>query len=134
MSKCKDCDPFKNYDALIILTRQGTVMTSNDAKLTFDEDAELYKLGRVIATRTKREEAEERKNTQKSRIPRRLVKRRRNRMKDKTGSTNGFRAINTQGGLETKRQRAATEAKMFQFMQTKRGGSKTTKGKFKKGR
>ena len=49
-------------------------MTSNDAKLTFDEDAELYKLGRVIATRTKREEAEERKNTQKSRIPRRLVK------------------------------------------------------------
>ena len=74
MSKCKDCDPFKNYDALIILTRQGTVMTSNDAKLTYDEDAELYKLGRVIATRTKREEAEERKNTQKSRIPRRLVK------------------------------------------------------------
>ena len=49
-------------------------MTSNDAKLTFDEDAELYKLGRVIATRTKRKEAEERKNTQKSRIPRRLVK------------------------------------------------------------
>lgn len=53
-------------------------------------------------------------------------------MKDKTGSTNGFRVINTQGGLETKRQRAAIEAKMFQFMQTKRGGSKTTKGKFKK--
>ena len=38
-------------------------------------------------------------------------------MKDKTGSTNGFQVINTQGGLETKR-----------------GGSKTTKGKFKKGR
>lgn len=55
-------------------------------------------------------------------------------MKDKTGSTNGFRIINTQGGLETKRQKAATEAKMFQFMQTKQGGSKAVKGKFKKKR
>ena len=55
-------------------------------------------------------------------------------MKDKTGSTNGFRVINTQVGLETKRKRAAIEEKMFQFMQTKRGCSKTTKGKFKKGR
>ena len=63
MSKCKDCDPFKNYDALIILTRQGTVMTSNDAKLTFDEDAELYKLGRVIATRKKK--YTEKQNSQK---------------------------------------------------------------------
>lgn len=23
MKKCKDCDPFENYDALVILTRQG---------------------------------------------------------------------------------------------------------------
>ena len=52
--KCKNCDPFENYDALVILTRQGCVMTSNDAQLTFAEDAQLYKLNKVIADRTRR--------------------------------------------------------------------------------
>ena len=54
MKKCKDCDPFENYDALVILTRQGLVMTSNDAQLTIDEDAQLYKLNKIIAERTER--------------------------------------------------------------------------------
>lgn len=54
MKKCKDCDPFENYDALVILTRQGGVMTSNDAQLTIDEDAQLYKLNKIIAERTER--------------------------------------------------------------------------------
>lgn len=54
MKKCKDCDPFENYDALVILTRQGVVMTSNDAQLTIDEDAQLYKLNKIIAERTER--------------------------------------------------------------------------------
>lgn len=60
MRKCENCDPFENYDALVILTRQGCVMTSKDARLTFDEDAQLYKLNKIIAERTKRaNEAEE---------------------------------------------------------------------------
>lgn len=54
MKKCENCDPFENYDALVILTRQGCVMTSNDAQLTFDEDARLCKLNKSIADRTKR--------------------------------------------------------------------------------
>ena len=29
-------------------------MTSKDARLTFDEDAQLYKLNKIIAERTKR--------------------------------------------------------------------------------
>ncbi len=45
-------------------------------------------------------------------------------MKDRTGSTNGFRVIHTPGGLETKRQKAATEAKMFQRNQTRKRGKK----------
>lgn len=52
--KCKDCDPFKHYDALVILTRQGNVMTSNDAQLTINEDAELYKIGKIIAARAEK--------------------------------------------------------------------------------
>ncbi|HJB95945.1 MAG TPA: hypothetical protein H9765_10080 [Candidatus Mediterraneibacter intestinigallinarum] len=52
--KCENCDPFENYDALVILTRQGCVMTSKDVRLTFDEDAQLYKLNKIIADRTKR--------------------------------------------------------------------------------
>lgn len=59
MKKCKNCNPFKNYDALVILTRQGCVMTSNDAQLTFAEDAQLYKLNKIIADRTRRRNEEE---------------------------------------------------------------------------
>lgn len=67
MKKCKNCDPFENYDALVILTRQGCVMTSNDAQLTFDEDAQLYKLNKIIADRTKRvNEEEERAREQRN--------------------------------------------------------------------
>lgn len=54
MRKCKNCDPFENYDALVILTRQGGVMTSKEARLTLDEDVQLYKLNKIIANRTKR--------------------------------------------------------------------------------
>lgn len=59
MEICEICDPFEKYDALVILTRQGCVMTSNDAKLTFVEDAELYKLNKIIAERTERMKREE---------------------------------------------------------------------------
>lgn len=59
MRKCENCDPFEHYDALVILTRQGCVMTSNDAQLTFVEDAQLYKLNKVIADRTRRANEEE---------------------------------------------------------------------------
>lgn len=52
MKKCKECDPFENYDALVILTRQGCVMTSTDVKLTFKEDVELHRLNKAIAART----------------------------------------------------------------------------------
>ena len=54
MRKCKNCDPFENYDALVILTRQGCVMTSKEARITLDEDVQLYKLNKIIANRTKR--------------------------------------------------------------------------------
>lgn len=54
MKKCENCNPFENYDALVILTRQGCVMTSDDAQLTFDEDAQLYKLNKSIADRTRK--------------------------------------------------------------------------------
>lgn len=53
--KCENCDPFENYDALVILTRQGCVMTSKDARLTFKEDRELHKLNKIIAERTEKE-------------------------------------------------------------------------------
>lgn len=59
MEICEICDPFENYDALVILTRQGVVMTSNDAKLTFAEDAKLYRLNKIIAERTERMKSEE---------------------------------------------------------------------------
>ena len=59
MKKCEICDPFENYDALVILTRQGVVMTSTDAKLTFAEDDELYRLNKIIAERTERMKSEE---------------------------------------------------------------------------
>ncbi|MBS4982487.1 MAG: hypothetical protein KHZ72_14455 [Lachnospiraceae bacterium] len=62
MSKYKNCDPFEYYDALVILTRQGVVMTSNDAQLTFKEDAKLYELNKIIADRTRRMKEEEEKN------------------------------------------------------------------------
>lgn len=62
MSKCKNCDPFECYDALVILTRQGVVMTSNDAQLTLKEDAKLYELNKIIADRTRRMREEEEKN------------------------------------------------------------------------
>lgn len=55
MSRYKDCDPFECYDALVILTRQGIVMTSSDAQLTVDEDAKLCQIGRAIASRTGKE-------------------------------------------------------------------------------
>lgn len=61
MKKCENCDPFENYDALVILTRQGCVMISNDAKLTFDEDMQLYKLNKIIADRTRRVNEAEKK-------------------------------------------------------------------------
>lgn len=62
MSKCKNCDSFECYDALVILTRQGVVMTSNDAQLTLKEDAKLYELNKIIADRTRRMKEEEEKN------------------------------------------------------------------------
>ena len=62
MSKCKNCDLFECYDALVILTRQGVVMTSNDAQLTLKEDAKLYELNKIIADRTRRMKEEEEKN------------------------------------------------------------------------
>lgn len=59
MEICEICDPFEKYDALVILTRQGVVMTSTDAKLTFAEDGELYRLNKIIAERTERMKREE---------------------------------------------------------------------------
>lgn len=59
MEICEICDPFEKYDALVILTRQGVVMTSTDAKLTFAEDDELYRLNKIIAERTERMKSEE---------------------------------------------------------------------------
>ena len=54
MEICEICNPFEKYDALVILTRQGVVMTSNDAQLTFAEDDELYRLNIIIAERTRK--------------------------------------------------------------------------------
>ena len=59
MEICEICNPFEKYDALVILTRQGVVMTSNDAQLTFAEDDELYRLNKIIAERTERMKREE---------------------------------------------------------------------------
>lgn len=42
--------------------------------------------------------------------------------KTRTCSENGFRMIKEQGDIETPRQRAKTQAKMFQFMKSKKGG------------
>lgn len=50
----KYIDPFEDYDALVILTRQGLVMTSNDAQLTVEEDRTLCRLNKIIAERTER--------------------------------------------------------------------------------
>lgn len=73
MKKCENCDPFENYDALVILTRQGVVMTSNDAQLTVDEDAQLYKLNKIIADRTKRENEREEKYREQMKILREIL-------------------------------------------------------------
>ena len=54
MEICEICNPFEKYDALVILTRQGVVMTSNDAQLTFAEDDELYRLNKIIAVRSRK--------------------------------------------------------------------------------
>lgn len=42
--------------------------------------------------------------------------------KDRTGSQNGCRVIYGQGCIEPKSQKAKTQAKMFQFMKTKKKG------------
>lgn len=42
--------------------------------------------------------------------------------KGTTGSQNGFRVIKEPGCIELPRQRAQVQAKMFQFMKTKKGG------------
>lgn len=42
--------------------------------------------------------------------------------KTRTGSQDGFRMIKDQGCIELPRQKAKTQAKMFQFMKTKKGG------------
>ena len=44
--------------------------------------------------------------------------------KDKTGSENGFRTIQEPGCIELKQQKAKIQAKMFQFMKTKKKGRK----------
>lgn len=44
--------------------------------------------------------------------------------KDKTGSENTFRVIIESGGLELPQQRAKNQAKMFQFMRTKKKGQR----------
>lgn len=42
--------------------------------------------------------------------------------KSKTGSENGFRVIKEPGYIELPQQRAKTQAKMFQFMKSKKKG------------
>lgn len=93
-------DYFQYCDAFIILTRQGVVLTSNDARLTFDEDNYLSELNH------------------------RLMERKESMSKSKgtTGSQNGFRVIKEPGCIELPRQRAQVQANMFQFMKTKKGG------------
>lgn len=44
------------------------------------------------------------------------------RKKDTTGSENMFRIIKSVGEVELPRQRAKNQAKMFQFLKTKKGG------------
>ncbi len=43
-------------------------------------------------------------------------------MSDKTSSKNGFRLIKSPGCIEPAEQAAKTNAKMFQFMKTKKKG------------
>lgn len=42
--------------------------------------------------------------------------------KARTGSSNGFRTIMETGCIELKKNAVKTQAKMFQFMKTKKGG------------
>lgn len=42
--------------------------------------------------------------------------------KSKTGSENGFRVIKEPGERELPKQRAKNQAKMFQFIKSKKGG------------
>lgn len=96
MKNCENCDPFENYDALVILTRQGCVMTAKDTQLTFGEDAQLYKLNKIIADRTKR--------------------------MNETGLDHKQLRVTRDGTIELKRQQDKTRSKMFQFMKMKKGG------------
>lgn len=49
-------DLFEICDAFIILTRQGVVLTSNDAKITLEEDSYLYDLCHKLIERKKKYE------------------------------------------------------------------------------
>ncbi len=44
--------------------------------------------------------------------------------KTRTGSDKGFRTITEVGSIELSRERAKIQAKMFQFMKTKKGGKR----------
>lgn len=41
-----------------------------------------------------------------------------------TGTENGMRVVHDTGSIELKQQKAKINAKMFQFMKTKKGGKK----------
>ena len=47
-------DYFKYCDAFIILTRQGVVLTSDDTRITPEEDKYLYKLNQALVERKKK--------------------------------------------------------------------------------
>lgn len=44
-------DYFEYCDAFVILTRQGVVLTSDDARLTLEEDQYLYELNKRLKER-----------------------------------------------------------------------------------
>lgn len=55
-------DYFQYCDAFIILTRQGVVLTSDDARLTFDEDNYLSELNHRLMERREEQYDKENKN------------------------------------------------------------------------
>lgn len=98
----KYVNPFEEYDALVILTRQGLVMTSNDVQLTIEEDRELQRLNKVIVDRTERMKMD----------------------KDRMDSKNNVAPIYGAGYSVIKKQQAKTKAKMFQYIKIKKGGKR----------
>lgn len=49
-------DYFEYCDAFIILTRQGVVLTSDDTKITPEEDTYLYALNKRLVSRKQKEQ------------------------------------------------------------------------------